>query len=80
MEQINPVTAVLGVLLCFVLSIVLFVFRVVRSLPPIEKASTQATAPGFPTKAVAGGLTRDAVLCAGSGSLLPPIRRWWWRG
>mgnify|MGYP001807279773 CR=1 FL=1 len=47
MGQIEPVVAVLGVLLCCLLSIVLFVYRSVRSLPAIEKASKQQLAQAY---------------------------------
>lgn len=38
MQQISAVTAFAGLLLCFVLSIALLVYRAVRSLPVLEKA------------------------------------------
>jgi hypothetical protein len=59
---IDPTTAVAGCLLALVLSTVLFVFRAVRSLPHLDKASFSA-APFVQLLAVSPQLPMLTSLC-----------------
>lgn len=79
--HIDPVTAVLGLLLALLCGAVLFVYRTVKSLPPITKVSlTQRDAWASDAVALAAPehLTDVCAGCAGSGGVLPSLCRWWW--